>query len=597
MKTLSRRLTALLLALAMGLSLLCASAWATQEEQTGSAPLTTQTTDDDDDNDNDMEWAKDDPDGDGSGEHADVDSVTEMTETVDGFVWSLTGGTLTVTGSGTLSTTPDWAYNAVMSKLVLGSGISGVGEGLFYDFTGLKEVSASDSLTSIGDTAFCNCTSLTSVDLGNVSSIGKSAFQGCTSLTSADLPSSLTSIGDFAFAGCSSLTSVDLPSSVSYVGESAFEGCTSLTSLSVSGNPNFDTGAFSDCTSLTNVDLGSSLTTLGEEMFYGCTSLSDITLPESVTEIGSEAFYGCIKLERIYIPASVESIGEEAFTDCSSKLIIFGKSGSAAEAFAKDNNITFVDPELTKLTLTDKFYTYNGGVQKPGISSVMAGDYKLGASDYEVVYSDENSKNKGTYKVTVKGRGFFTNTLKATYRIQPAELTKLTLRTVKYNGSVQNPVNVVKAGKLKLKRSDYIVVTTPKKAINAGSCQVTVTGKGNFHGTLTDKFTIDKANNTLRVIGDKTVIVSYNTLIKQNLTYKVTKAITMKDSGQGKLSFKKWKGHEKITIDESSGKITVKKGLKKGTYTVRIIITAAGDKNYKKASKTVNFNVWVKESS
>ncbi|MDG1242989.1 MAG: leucine-rich repeat domain-containing protein, partial [Opitutae bacterium] len=86
------------------------------------------------------------------------------------------------------------------------------------------------SVTSIGGSAFYNCTGLTSVIIpGSVTSIGSSAFRACTGLTSVTIGNSVTSIGDYAFYNCSSLTSVTIPNSVTSIGEYAFSDCTGLT--------------------------------------------------------------------------------------------------------------------------------------------------------------------------------------------------------------------------------------------------------------------------------------------------------------------------------------------------------------------------------
>ncbi|MFR6424692.1 MAG: leucine-rich repeat domain-containing protein [Oscillospiraceae bacterium] len=80
------------------------------------------------------------------------------------------------------------------------------------------------TVTSIGGSAFDNCTSLTSVTIpDSVTSIGWYAFDGCTSLTSVTIPDSVTSIGRYAFDGCTSLTSVTIPDSVTSIGDGAFE--------------------------------------------------------------------------------------------------------------------------------------------------------------------------------------------------------------------------------------------------------------------------------------------------------------------------------------------------------------------------------------
>ena len=81
-------------------------------------------------------------------------------------------------------------------------------------------------VTSIGETAFRYCSSLTSITIPNsVRSIGESAFSGCSGLTSVTIPNSVTSIGRSAFSWCTGLTSVTIPNSVTSIGAYAFNNC------------------------------------------------------------------------------------------------------------------------------------------------------------------------------------------------------------------------------------------------------------------------------------------------------------------------------------------------------------------------------------
>ena len=136
-----------------------------------------------------------------------------------------------------------------------------------------------DSVTSIGESSFYKCTSLTSVTIpDSVTSIGYKAFGSCESLTSVTIPDSVTSIGDGAFSCCTSLTSVTIPNSVTSIGDSAFY----------------------DCTSLTSVTIPNSVTIIGVAAFSCCTSLTSVTIPDSVTIIGGSAFFDCDNLTDVY---------------------------------------------------------------------------------------------------------------------------------------------------------------------------------------------------------------------------------------------------------------------------------------------------------
>ncbi len=217
------------------------------------------------------------------------------------------------------------------------------------------------SVTSIGDGAFFNCDTLTSVTIPNsVTSIGNGAFANCSSLTSVIIPNSVTSIGFAAFMGCSSLTSVIIPNSVTSIGFAAFMGCSSLTSIVVEiGNSKYDSrencNAIIETATNTlvvgckNTTIHYSVMRIEEGAFYGCSALTSVTIPNRVTSIGYNAFGGCSSLTSIVvesgnskydsredcnaiietatntliagcknttIPNSVTSIGQEAFEDC-----------------------------------------------------------------------------------------------------------------------------------------------------------------------------------------------------------------------------------------------------------------------------------------
>ena len=152
-----------------------------------------------------------------------------------------------------------------------------------------------DSVTSIGDDAFCGCSSLSNIVIPNgVTSIGEGAFMNCSSLSNIVIPNSVISIGDWAFSCCRSLFSIVIPDSVSSIGDCTFSCCRSLSSIVIPDSV-FSIGicAFMDCCFLSNFVLPNNVTRIGNGAFLGCSSLSNIVIPDSVSSIGDGAFHGC----------------------------------------------------------------------------------------------------------------------------------------------------------------------------------------------------------------------------------------------------------------------------------------------------------------
>ncbi len=269
-------------------------------------------------------------------------------------------GTLTISGSGAMEnyseTGAPWnSYKAQITSVVIG-----------------------DTVTSIGNYAFCNCTALTSVTIGSgVTSIGESAFEGCSSLVTITIPDGVKTLSRYAFYKCGALTEVKISKSVTSIGSYVFDCCKALTKIEVDGENTayssadgvlFDkkqkylvqypagktdtsytvpdtvksvnsftnckflktvdlksveyipSGGFRGCTALTTVDVGA-VTEIQGEAFYGCAALKTINL-RSATFIGSDAFSGCSSLTSVEIPSTVTNIGSTVFWDCAALISI-----------------------------------------------------------------------------------------------------------------------------------------------------------------------------------------------------------------------------------------------------------------------------------
>ena len=229
--------------------------------------------------------------------------------------------------------------------------VTRIGDAAFYDCSSLTSISIPNSITSIGEGAFYFCSSLTSINIPNsVTSIGYAAFCGCSSLTSIALPEGVTSVENRTFQVCSSLTSITLPNSVTSIGHNAFDDCSNLTSITIPNNvTSIGSAVFQGCSSLTSITIPNSVTSIGSHAFNLCSSLTSITIPEGVASIGDYAFSYCSSLASITIPNSITSIGSNAFCGCSSLTSI-----ALPEGVTSVENRTFYDcSSLTSITIPE----------------------------------------------------------------------------------------------------------------------------------------------------------------------------------------------------------------------------------------------------
>lgn len=192
-------------------------------------------------------------------------------------------------------------------------------------------------VTSIGDHAFENCNSLTSITIGsNVTSIGTTAFFHCTSLMNilvneantvyCDIDGNLyrhstdsTALTLIRYAPGKTATAFTTPDQTTSIGKSAFYNSFNLTSITLGNRvESIEKSAFSALNSLTSIVIGDGVKTIGEDAFSSCDKLASIVIPDSVVSIGKEAFYHCRNLKTVTLGSGIESIGSYAFAYCGS---------------------------------------------------------------------------------------------------------------------------------------------------------------------------------------------------------------------------------------------------------------------------------------
>ncbi|MBQ6322158.1 MAG: leucine-rich repeat protein, partial [Lachnospiraceae bacterium] len=159
-----------------------------------------------------------------------------------------------------------------------------------------------------------------------VTVIGRDAFRGNPYLEQLTLPEGLNWIGEGAFSHCSALQSVSVPSTVSELGAKAFADCSSLTQVRFHPASEIDSiyeDTFRDCSALEQISLPAGVTYVGLYAFAGCAKLTDVTLPDGLVMIAEGAFAHCQSLQSMALPRTVETIGKEAFTDELNKLQVY----------------------------------------------------------------------------------------------------------------------------------------------------------------------------------------------------------------------------------------------------------------------------------
>ena len=158
-----------------------------------------------------------------------------------------------------------------------------------------------------------------------------------------------------------------------------------------------------------------------------------------------------------------------------------------------------------------------------------------------------------------------------------------------YDGTPKKPEVTVRVGNTLLQKNrDYSV--TYEDNLNAGTAKAIVTLKGTRSGSAVKTFRIRKAAQEIRARA-KTATVKFRDLQQQARI--VSGAVTV-TGAKGSLSWAKDSGSKYLTVDKKTGDITVRKNTPKGTYKIKVTVTAKATQNYLRATAEVTVKIRVK---
>lgn len=494
-----------------------------------------------------------------------------------------------------------------LKKVVFPDSLTSIPRAFCRSASALEEVKLPANLKIISNASFSECTNLKTIDLPDtVTEIGAFAFADCTSLKDFTIPDGIKSIGEEAFYN-SGITSLVVPESVETIDKLAFSHMANLT------NATFPAGCgitFSDCKNLKTAKITGNPTVIDNYMFYECSQLTDFEIPGSVKKIGYAAFYNTALKEAV-IPASVTEIDDWAFGECQNlekAVLSDGLKSIGGAAFYEcpeltDSNIpdsvtTLGDfafgwcPKLKDMTIPDtidnfgkcvfantpgvtidtsrkyfiptvdgiKDLPYTGSeVAQPDMEITVNGMTLKEDSDYEVSYSSNTEIGTATMDINFKGQyvGHLTRTFNVVQTDMSGDgITVTGIHNTRYTGKkiVMSKLAVQAGGRTLTPGTDYTVAY--KNNLNPGTAEITITGKGNYTGTVVKTFNI--------------LILKGSTYTVGTMKYKVTNAAT---NGKGTVAIM---GTVKAKTDRTFTLLSVPGTVKIGGITYNVTMVNVG---------------------
>ena len=242
----------------------------------------------------------------------------------------LTGTGITYNYVNTGNVNPFIEHRANIKTIIIGDGITHLGNRLFRGLTQVESVKFGKDVATMGYEVFYTCLKLKYVELNEgLTMLGALSFYNCTKLTQIAIPSTVTNINNRAFKG-SGLTSVVVPDTVKTLGYEVFMNCASLETVDYTeGCSMLNPRMFENCTSLKTFNFTRNMCRIRSRAFYGCTALQSITFEDADNMWGSSN-------------GSEAKIASNAFEGCNSTLQMIAKKGSHVSDYCYRRGFTFV---------------------------------------------------------------------------------------------------------------------------------------------------------------------------------------------------------------------------------------------------------------
>ncbi len=552
---------------------------------------------------------------------------------------------VTIPGTITSFSTNAFYQCGELTQVTIQGGATEIGSHAFSGCSKLKTVSIPSSVTSIGVNAFFQCTALEEVNIPKNCAVGSRVFGYCSEgLTSIVFPDGVTSIGEGACDTCSNLETVTISKDVQTIGSYAFADCTSLTDVYYTGTQEDweKIAIYSNNTYLKNATIhyeqeigkrpeeyytyeimpdespvcavitaytgneknatipfvieGYPVASVGAEAFKEC-QCETIIVSEGIEGIDGSAFEDSKSLTSISFPSSLASFGDNVLTGCSGLTKIEVADGNSEFVAVDDNLYRDQGKKLVQYAVgkTDTAFTVPVGVTVIGESALMDSVNLKEVTISKDVKTIDNYAFEGcTHLENVNYTGTQSEWNEITIGEGNTALTsaKITYEYGKETDPGKKPEDESKVNPQNPGDSGTSSQTGANSSTVGNSAANNTTAAGTGTSDTGSANAAAKKSQPMKVkVVKKTIKAS-----KLKKKARVISGAIKVTNNKGTVTFSRVKkGSSKaLKINKKNGKITVKKGTKKGTYKIKVKVSAKGDASYLAGEKTVTVKIKVK---